>query len=149
MRHQGNGHIINISSVAAVAHIPFQTFYSASKAAISSYSYALENEVKPYGIHVTIVELDDICTGFTQMRQKSILGDDEYGGRISRSVSQMEHDEQNGMNPEVIGKYIANIVKKKKPAIVYVASAKYKFLSLLCKILPAAVREKIVGKVYG
>ena len=28
MRHQGNGHIINISSVAAVAHIPFQTFYS-------------------------------------------------------------------------------------------------------------------------
>lgn len=25
MRHQGNGHIINISSVAAVAHIPFQT----------------------------------------------------------------------------------------------------------------------------
>ena len=82
MRHQGNGHIINISSVAAVAHIPFQTFYSASKAAISSYSYALENEVKPYGIHVTIVELGDICTGFTQMRQKSILGDDEYGGRI-------------------------------------------------------------------
>ena len=50
MRHQGNGHIINISSVAAVAHIPFQTFYSASKAAISSYSYALENEVKPYGL---------------------------------------------------------------------------------------------------
>lgn len=48
MHHQGNGHIINISSVAAVAHIPFQTFYSASKAAISSYSYALENEVKPY-----------------------------------------------------------------------------------------------------
>ena len=83
------------------------------------------------------------------MRQKSFLGDVEYGGRISRSVSQMEHDEQNGMNPEVIGKYIANIVKKKKPAIVYVASAKYKFLSLLCKILPAAVREKIVGKVYG
>lgn len=149
MRHQGNGHIINISSVAAVAHIPFQTFYSASKAAISSYSYALENEVKPYGIHVTIVELGDICTGFTQMRQKSILGDDEYGGRISRSVSQMEHDEQNGMNPEVIGKYIANIVKKKRPSIVYVASAQYKFLSLLCKLLPAAVREKIVGKIYG
>ena len=149
MRHQGNGHIINISSVAAVAHIPFQTFYSASKAAISSYSYALENEVKPYGIHVTIVELGDICTGFTQMRQKSILGDDEYGGRISRSVSQMEHDEQNGMNPEVIGNYIANIVKKKRPSIVYVASAQYKFLSLLCKLLPAAVREKIVEKIYG
>ena len=48
---------------------------------------------------VTVVELGDICTGFTKARQKSILGDDEYGGRISRSVSQMEHDEQNGMDP--------------------------------------------------
>lgn len=38
MREAGKGHIINISSVAAVAHIPFQAFYSASKAAISSYS---------------------------------------------------------------------------------------------------------------
>ena len=34
MRRQGKGHIVNISSVAAVAHIPFQTFYSASKAAM-------------------------------------------------------------------------------------------------------------------
>ena len=45
MREAGKGHIINISSVAAVAHIPFQAFYSASKAAISSYSCALDNEV--------------------------------------------------------------------------------------------------------
>lgn len=71
LRHQGKGHIVNISSVAAVAHIPFQTFYSASKAAVSSYSYALANEVKPYGIHVTVVELGDICTGFTKARQKA------------------------------------------------------------------------------
>ena len=130
LRRQGKGHIVNISSVAAVAHIPFQTFYSASKAAVSSYSYALANEVKPYGIHVTVVELGDICTGFTKARQKSILGDDEYGGRISRSVSQMEHDEQNGMDPARIGRYIAGIVEKKKPAVVYVAGAQYKFLSL-------------------
>ena len=149
MRHQGEGHIVNISSVAAVAHIPFQTFYSASKAAVSSYSYALANEVKPYGIHVTVVELGDICTGFTKARQKSILGDEEYGGRISRSVSQMEQDEQNGMDPARIGRYIAGIVEKKNPAVVYVAGAQYKFLSLLCKLLPAAARGKIVGKIYG
>ena len=62
LRHQGKGHIVNISSVAAVAHIPFQTFYSASKAAISSYSYALANEVKPYGIHVTNMKIDAMNT---------------------------------------------------------------------------------------
>ena len=144
----GLSDIINISSVAAVAHIPFQAFYSASKAAISSYSCALDNEVKPYGIQVTVVELGDIHTGFTQARQKVIVGDKEYGGRISRSVSQMEKDEQNGANPEVIGAYIAKIAEKKcKP--ICVAGAQYKFLSLLCKLLPCGIRGKIVGAIYA
>ena len=48
-----------------------------------------------------------------------------------------------------IGRCIAGIVEKKKPAVVYVAGAQYKFLSLLCKLLPAAARGKIVGKIYG
>ena len=74
MRRQHSGHIVNISSVAAVAHIPFQAFYSASKAAVSSYSCALDNEVSPYGVRVTTVELGDIHTGFTQARQKDCFG---------------------------------------------------------------------------
>ena len=37
MRQQGGGRIVNLSSVAAPVPIPFQTYYSASKAAISSY----------------------------------------------------------------------------------------------------------------
>ena len=149
MRRQHSGHIVNISSVAAVAHIPFQAFYSASKAAVSSYSCALDNEVSPYGVRVTAVELGDIHTGFTQARQKTALGDNEYGGRISRSVSQMEKDEQSGMSPEVIGTYIARIAQKKNCAPICVAGAKYKVLSFLCRILPCTLREKIVGSIYA
>ena len=149
LRRQGGGRIINISSVAAAAHIPFQAFYSASKAAISSYSCALYNEVKPYGIRVTVVELGDIHTGFTDARQKSIFGDEEYGGRISGSVSRMEKDEQNGMDPEDIGRSIAHIVGKKNPPAVYVAGARYRFLSVLCRVLPMALRQRIVGSLYG
>lgn len=148
MREAGKGHIINISSVAATAHIPFQAFYSAGKAAISSYSCALDNEVKPYGIRVTAVELGDIHTGFTQARQKVIAGDREYGGRISRSVSRMEKDERNGMNPEVIGAYIAKIAEK-KCAPICVAGVQYKILSLLCRVLPCSLRGKIVGVIYA
>ena len=36
MRKQGGGRIVNLSSVAAPVPIPFQTYYSASKAAINS-----------------------------------------------------------------------------------------------------------------
>ena len=95
------------------------------------------------------MELGDIHTGFTQARQKVALGDEEYGGRISRSVSQMEKDEQSGMAPEVIGSYIARIAQKKSCAPICVAGAQYKFLSLLCKLLPCTLRGKIVGVIYA
>ena len=38
MREAGRGRIVNLSSVAAVAPIPFQTYYSASKAAVNAYT---------------------------------------------------------------------------------------------------------------
>ena len=149
MRKQGAGRIINISSVAAVAHIPFQTYYSASKAAIESYTCCLANEVKPFGISVTCVQPGDIRTGFTEARRKSFVGDNVYEGRISRSVEGMEKDERNGMSPEEAGKYIAKIALKPHVKPIYTLGFGYKCLSLLCKLLPCRLRNWIVGLLYA
>ena len=135
--------------MAAVAHIPFQTYYSASKAAIESYTCCLANEVKPFGISVTCVQPGDIATGFTNARRKSAVGDDIYNGRISRSVAGMEKDEQNGMRPETAGKYIAKIALRKKAKPIYTLGMGYKCLSVLCKILPCRLRNWIVGLLYA
>ena len=143
------GRIVNISSVAAVAHIPFQTYYSASKAAIESYTCALANEVRPFGISVTSIQPGDICTPFTQAREKSFEGDDVYKGRISKSVAGMEKDEQKGMSPETAGVYIAKIALKKNVKPIYAIGATYKLLSVLCKIFPCSVRNRIVGMLYA
>ena len=143
------GRIVNISSVAAVAHIPFQTYYSATKAAIESYTCALANEVRHFGISVTAIQPGDICTPFTQARQKSFKGDDIYQGRISRSVSGMEKDEQKGMSPEAAGKYIAEISLRKSVKPIYTIGATYKVLSVLCKVFPCGIRNRIVGMLYA
>lgn len=140
---------MNVSSVAAVAHIPFQAYYSASKAAVSSYSCALDNELKPYVIRVTAVQLGDIHTGFTQARHKVLDGDEEYGGRIGRSVGRMEKDEENGMSPEFAGAYIARIAQKRSCSPICTAGLEYKFLGFLCKHLPSSILSKIVGKLYA
>lgn len=149
MRKDGGGRIVNVSSVAAVAHIPFQTFYSASKAAIESYTCALANEVKPFGITVTAAQPGDIRTGFTDARKKSVDGDEVYGGRISRSVAVMERDERGGMSPEFAGRYIAKLALKKNVKPIYTVGVGYKCLSLLCKILPCRIRNWIVGLLYA
>lgn len=149
MRKQKSGKIINISSVAAAVPIPFQTFYSASKAAINSYTMALSNELKPFGIKVCAVMPGDIKTGFTASRKKNIMGDDVYGGRISRSVSLMEKDESNGMTPEKVGAYIVKISEKKNIKPLYTIRADYKAAVILSKILPARMLNYIVGKIYA
>lgn len=149
MRENKSGRIVNISSVAAVAHIPFQTYYSASKAALESYTSCLANEVRHFGISVTAVEPGDICTEFTSARKKSAAGDDVYGGRISKSVAGMERDEQKGMKPETAGDYIAKIALKKKVKPVYAIGSVYKLLSVMCKTFPCSVRNRVVGMLYS
>ena len=149
MHKRGNGHIVNVSSVAAPAAIPFQAYYSATKAAINAWTAALANEVRPYGITVTAIQPGDIKTGFTAAREKSIAGDEAYGGRISKSVAKMEHDEQNGMDPAVAGAYIAKIALKKKPKPVYTIGFSYKAICVLLKLLPSRFANWAIGKLYA
>ena len=149
MRKRGNGRIVNVSSVAAPAAIPFQAYYSASKAAINAWTAALANEVRPYGVTVTAIQPGDIKTGFTAAREKSIAGDEAYGGRISKSVAKMEHDEQNGMDPAAAGAYIAKIAMKEHPKPVYTIGFSYKAICVLLKLLPSRFANWAIGKLYA
>lgn len=149
MRRAGGGRIINISSVAAPIAIPFQAYYSAAKAAINSYTMALINEVRPYGISVCAVQPGDICTGFTAAREKSCEGDRIYDGRISESVAVMERDEQNGMKPEAAARFIVSVAEAKKVRPVYTIGFKYRLFCGLARILPAGLVSYIVGRIYG
>ena len=143
------GRIINISSVAGVVPIPFQSFYSASKAAINSYSLALANELKPFGISVCAVMPGDTATGFTAARKKSEEGDDLYSGRISRSVSRMEKDEQNGTDSAVSGKTIASLAAGNHVPPLYTIGFSYKLVNILIRILPVCLAQKLTYLLYA
>ena len=149
MRAQGGGRIVNVSSVAAPVAIPFQAFYSASKAAINSYTCALANEVRPFGISVTAVQPGDICTGFTAARKKSVEGDEVYGGRIARSVARMEHDEKNGMPPARVGRYLCKVALKRRVKPLYTVGFSYRCVCLLCKLLPCGMLNRIIAQLYA
>lgn len=149
MRKAGKGRIVNLSSVAGVLPIPFQTWYSISKAAVNALTMAVANEVKPYGVSVCSVMPGDIKTGFTAARKKSIVGDDQYGGRIERSVSRMEKDEQNGMKPEVAGRFIARLSLKKRVKPYNTIGFLYKCCVLLGSMLPGKLIRFILGIMYG
>ncbi|MBR5949028.1 MAG: SDR family oxidoreductase [Clostridia bacterium] len=148
MREKGRGHIIVTSSVAGSIPIPFQTYYSSTKAAINALVLATANEVRPYGIKICAVLPGDIKTGFTGAREKSSAGEKTYGA-LKNSVASMEKDEQNGMPPSAIAKRMLSLSKKKNPKPLSTAGLQYKLFLVLAKLLPARLTNWIVGKMYA
>jgi len=61
MRERRRGTIINVSSAAGFQPIPFMATYAASKAFVSSFSEAVAEENRPFGIQVLA-----LCPGYTE-----------------------------------------------------------------------------------
>lgn len=66
MRRQGNGIIINVSSIAGVVGIPGECVYSSSKFALEGLSESISYELRPYGIKVILIEPGVVNTDFVQ-----------------------------------------------------------------------------------
>jgi NAD(P)-dependent dehydrogenase (short-subunit alcohol dehydrogenase family) len=149
MRAGGGGIIINMSSAAAALPIPFQAFYSASKAALSSLSNAFRIEVAPFNIKVCAVLPGDVRTEFTDKREKNKSNDPVYGDRIDKSVAVMERDERNGMPPEIIARLIYKLSCKKNPPPSKVGGLKYAVFVKLSKVLPERLVVFLISRIYG
>jgi len=143
------GRIVNISSVAAVVPIPFQAWYSASKAAVNSYSMALANELCRFGISVCAVMPGDTKTGFTEARSENHMGDDVYGGAIGRSVEKMKRDERGGSPPELVAKTVVRAVTAKRVRPLYTCGFGNKAVVAAMRLLPAAVANRLIGRLYA
>lgn len=148
LRQSTDGRIINTSSVASVFSIPYQSFYSAAKAAVNGLTLALANEVRPFRIQVAAFLPGDVRTGFTAARLKDEADDPLYGERMSKAVSTMEKDERNGISPAAIAKAIYRQSRKKhmKPLKSY--GLQYQAFLLLGRLLPTRLANYVVGKMY-
>ena len=150
MRQQKSGKIIALSSIGGLMGLPFQGFYSASKFAIEGYCEALRLETRSFGITVSVVRPGDFSTGFTASRKKAV---DAAVGQIYQtyalSMSKVEHDETNGLKPQVLARRISRIIRSRNPRYGYVVASLEQRLSVFLKrILPAKWFASILGGYY-
>ena len=148
LRKQKCGRIIYTSSVAAVLAVPYQSFYSASKAAINAMALALQNEVREFGIRVSVMMPGDVSTGFTDARSKSTAGEEVYT-RANKAVTAMEKDERGGMSPEQMARLFYHIATCRSPRPQYVGGLIYRIFCFLDNILPKRFVNWIEGKMYS
>src|SRR5580692_10831493 len=69
MRKQGSGHILGVSSGLGIAAMPLIGFYCATKWAVEALHESLAQEVRPFGIKVTLVEPGAYATDFGKSSQ--------------------------------------------------------------------------------
>ncbi|MDG5761391.1 SDR family oxidoreductase [Natronococcus sp. A-GB1] len=72
MRAQGEGRIINVSSVAGRVSFPGYGAYSGSKHALESMSDALRGEVEEFGIDVVLIEPGPVETEFSDRMNEEL-----------------------------------------------------------------------------
>jgi NAD(P)-dependent dehydrogenase (short-subunit alcohol dehydrogenase family) len=65
LRQQGSGHIVQVSSIGGISAFPGVGIYHASKWALEGISQALAQEVKDFGINVTLVEPGGFSTDWS------------------------------------------------------------------------------------
>ena len=150
IRESKKGRIVNIGSVAGELTIPFQTFYSMTKASMHKFTEGLRMELKPFGIEVCSVLPGDTKTGFTENRyQPGVVQNEVYKNRIKKSIEKMEHDEQNGRSPMSVVKVINKVIKRRHMPVQVTVGIEYKFLVFLGKIFPKRFVNWILSKMYA
>ncbi len=150
LRKSDQAKIINIGSVAGDLMIPFQAFYSMTKASVHAFSEALRMELRPFKIDVSCVLPGDTKTGFTQNReQPNVMENDIYKDRIKRSIARMEKDEQNGKSPMTVVKVVDKLIKRKSMPVKVTVGFEYKLFVFLKRLLPKRFENWILYVMYG
>ncbi|CAM4491203.1 SDR family NAD(P)-dependent oxidoreductase [Nocardia ninae] len=70
LRAQGSGHIVQISTVGAVGSLPLFGMYNASKWALEGFSASLADELRPFGIAVTLAQMGGFDTDWAKTSMK-------------------------------------------------------------------------------
>ncbi|MEM9090636.1 MAG: SDR family oxidoreductase [Cyanobacteria bacterium P01_F01_bin.53] len=89
MRAQGNGTIINVTSMAALIPVPGNSVYTASKHATGGLAEAMALEYEPLGIRIRLVEPGAFpTTRFTENVDTTTAGTDEQLDSYDRLLRQ-------------------------------------------------------------
>lgn len=146
------GKIINISSVSGRISVPFMSPYSMSKYAVEALSDAMRAELLLHGIDVVIVEPGPVKTPIfakTEELDFTPYTDSEYADSLDRVVKSTQKLGKSGLEPEEIGKLVAQIFNDASPKTRYPV-LKHKFSSwTLPRLLPPRLLDRTLARRVG
>ncbi|MGH8138553.1 MAG: SDR family NAD(P)-dependent oxidoreductase [Steroidobacteraceae bacterium] len=97
MKIRGRGHIINMSSVAAVLGVRERSLYCATKAAVAQMTRALARELAPCGVHVNAIAPGNTATPMNEAVRTDPAYAQQLAGMKAATPSQRTYSDVNDM----------------------------------------------------
>jgi len=150
---QGQGRVINMSSISGRVAMPFFGPYAASKFALEALTDSLRVELRPWGIEVISIQPGAIVTPIWEKsvaRAEQILNDfpDEadnlYGPRLAALRQTVLKTGQNGIPAVEVAKVVARALTTKRPKTRYLVGRDAKMGTILIKLLPDRWRDWLI-----
>lgn len=150
----GHGRIVYIGSIAGKMATPFLGPYCASKHAMEALSDSLRQELRPWGIPVSLVEPGSIKT---KIWQKGINDADEYeknmpedammrygaAFRALREAAQKFEDA--GIPADRVAKVVEHALTSSRPRTRYIVGFDASVQSVLRRVAPDRLRDRLVA----
>ncbi|MFD1145141.1 oxidoreductase [Larkinella insperata] len=112
LRAQQSGHIFNISSIGGfTGAFPGFGIYCATKFAVVGFSESLAEEVKSFGVHVTVVEPGYFRTDFLTSGSLNVPGNQIEAYQAVRDSQQTHQSQINGNQPGDPEKAVAALIR--------------------------------------
>lgn len=143
------GKIILVGSIGGDLPILFDSFYSASKAALEMLAREAYLELKPYNIRVTAFLPGGTRTEFTFKRK--VYSEDEnksYSQSVTRAVGALADMEQKGMSPTEVAEDICSILYSDKPPVVKASGFKNSAYRIMSHVMPEKVTLYFDDRMY-
>ncbi len=133
----GDARVVLVGSLAGRAPIPFQAHYSASKAAVDALSLSLRNELRPFGVQVSLVEPGDIDTPFNDaMNWKTSPPGSAYADALQRCEQVIRESLPRAPKPEVVVRAIERALGDRRARVRYPVGADSRVVPLARRLLP-------------
>ncbi|MFC7097542.1 SDR family oxidoreductase [Halobaculum marinum] len=150
MRRREDGAIVNVSSAVGRMSFPGGGVYAGSKYALEAMSDALRNEVREYGITVSLVEPGPVDTGFDERAESEVEGLDQTGAYEFFYDLFEDYDAVGGgagflsVTPERVAEDVVDAASSTKPPARYPVGPMAK-VAEVGRLLPARLVDALWG----
>ena len=147
MRAQGQGLIINVSSLASRLPVPYMATYNAAKAALASYTMSLQLELADEKVKLIDLQPADIRTHFNDAVQKS--GTDDP--RVAKTWQVVDRNMKTAPPPELVARRIVRLIEAQDPPprTTVGGSFQAQVAPLIFRFLPQRLKLWGLRQYYG